>query len=31
MGIGSYETIKPIIVYNVNRIENSQSKITHYC
>ena len=31
MGIESHKTIKPIIVYNVNRIENSQGKITHYC
>ena len=31
MGIGSHETVKPIMVYNVNGTENSQGKITHYC
>ena len=31
MGIGSHETVKPIIVYNVDGTENSQGKITHYC
>ena len=31
MRIGSYETVKPITVYNVDRTENSQGKITHYC
>ena len=31
MGIGSHETVKPITVYNVNEMENSQGKITHYC
>ena len=31
MGIGSHETVKPIMVYNVDGTENSQGKITHYC
>ena len=31
MGIGSHETVKPITVYNVDRTENSQGKIMHYC
>ena len=31
MGIGSHETVKPITVYNVDGMENSQGKITHYC
>ena len=31
MDIGSHETAKPITVYNVDRTENSQGKITHYC
>ena len=31
MGIGSHEMVKPIMVYNVDRTENSQGKITHYC
>ena len=31
MGIGNHETVKPIMVYNVDGMENSQGKITHYC
>ena len=31
IGISSHETIKPIIIYNIDGTENSQGKITHYC
>ena len=31
MGIGSHETVKPMTVYNIDRTENSQGKIMHYC
>ena len=31
MGIGSHETVKPIMVYNIDRTENSQGNISHYC
>ena len=31
MGIGSHETVKLIMVYNIDGTENSQGKIMHYC
>ena len=31
MGIRSHETVKPITIYNMDRTENCQGKITHYC
>ena len=31
MGIGRRPTARPMTVYNVDRSENKQGKITHYC
>jgi hypothetical protein len=31
LGIGQQELNEPIMVHNVNRMENKKGKITHYC
>ena len=31
MGIGSHKMVKPITIYNINGMKNSQGKITYYC
>jgi hypothetical protein len=31
LGIGKMELPKPITVHNVDRTENKQGKLTHYC